>query len=76
MQDVVRPVVTGALRDLERACEAIDVLRLSSTKAASAAGFELGEASHAAHRALLALRDWDWAPGSGPSTPPVAVDRN
>lgn len=76
MHDGVRPVVTDALRDLERVCDVIDSLQVSSANIACTAGFELGEASHAAHRALLMLRDWDWAPGSGPSTPPVAVDRN
>lgn len=75
MDSNVRPVVAGAVKDLERACDAIDSLN-RRPMATVDADFELGEASQAAHRALLVLRGWDWAPGIGPAATPLAVDAN
>lgn len=71
MDRSMRPVVSAVLDDLERACEGIDVLRRSADVPAVDATFELAEASHAAHRALLALRGWDWA--AAPSATAMAL---
>lgn len=65
MDSSVGPVVVGAVQDLERVCDAIGSLTHLQATWNGDAGFELGEASQAAHRALLVLRTWDWTPSSG-----------
>ena len=64
MDRTIRPVVTAVIDDLERACCGLDVLRQAGPDA-HLDSFELAEASHAAHRALMVLRGWDWTPGPG-----------
>jgi hypothetical protein len=61
--DSVESVVATAMEDLHRACTAIDELRERESDQNDTASFELGEASQAAHRALLALQGW--APSGG-----------
>lgn len=69
----VGPVVIGAVHDLERACDAIDSLNHLPATWNGDVAFELGEASQAAHRALLVLRTWDWAPSSGIAAAPSSA---
>lgn len=76
MENESHRLLVAALADLERACAAIDTLRRSPTSPGADTTFELDEASHAAHHALLVLRSWDWAPAIAASDPPVAADRH
>ena len=73
MECTVRPVVTAAIDDLERACDAIDGIRRTGAEA-RLDGFELAEASHAAHRALAVLRGRDWTPGLGSAATTVRCE--